>query len=308
MKRTLTVLLFAWFGAGAQEGPKKFEWNPRPALHTVSGTDATEAAIFLDDDKVIEYSAEKEGLYLYKTVHRLIHVNTDQGVEAFNRVYLPFEAGAKVIAVKARTILPNNRVINLDESNIKEIHEENRTYKIFALEGLTTGCEVEYFYTLRKMPSFFGRETFSYRIPVASSRFELICPENLKFDAKTYNDLPPTTDTVIGQKRYLSLLLRSVKAQQEERYSMDDASAKRIEYKLSYNLARNRDERMFTWDELAGKVYQNYTKVSDKEMRRVRDLLESGGISKSLPEADRIARLESYLKKTFKHPRRHIKR
>jgi hypothetical protein len=293
------LLLCCTIKAAAQEAPKKFEWNPRPALHTITGPDAQEAAVFLDDDKTIEYSIEKEGLFIYKTVHRLIHINSDQGVEAFNRVYLPFDDGSRVVAVKARTILPNNRIINFDEQNIKEIQEDNRSFKIFALDGLTTGCEVEYFYTIRKVPSFFGRESFSYRIPVLSSRFELISPKTLRFDARTYNELPQATDTVIGEKRYLSLNLKSVKAQREEPYSMDDANAKRIEYKLSYNLARNSEERLFTWDELAQKVYANYNRVTDKEQRKVRDFIEGAGITAAQPVLERITRLESFLKKSL---------
>ncbi|GAB4091652.1 DUF3857 domain-containing protein [Flaviaesturariibacter terrae] len=293
------LLLAASFSQAQTPTYKKYEWTARPALHTVSGTNADEAAVFLNDDRLIEYSIEKDGLYIYKTVHRLVHVNTDKGIESFNKVYLPFDEGIQMIDVKARTILPNGRIITLDEKNIKDIKEDDRSYKIFALDGLAKGCEVEYYYTLKKYPSFFGREFLGYHIPVAASHFELVVPSGLKFDTRSYNGLPDVKDTVIGEKRYLTLDASNLKPMPDERYSMTDAHQQRVEFKLSYNLNKNKDERLFSWDELARKGNEIYSTASDKEVRKIRDLVQDAGVTASQSVQEKVVKLESFLKKNF---------
>ncbi|RYY86863.1 MAG: DUF3857 domain-containing protein [Chitinophagaceae bacterium] len=294
----LTALLLI-IGTLQAQTYKKFEWAPRPALQTVTGKNAEEAAVFLNDDRYIEYSIEKEGLFIYKTVHRLVHINTDKGIESFNKVYLPFDEGMQMMDVKARTILPNGRIITLDEKNIKDLQEENRSYKIFALDGLAKGCEVEYYYTLKKYPSFFGREFLGYHIPVTASHFELVVPASLKFDTRTYNGLPDVRDSVIGEKRYLTLDVRDLKPLPDERYSMTSAHQQRIEFKLSYNLNKNKDERLFSWDELARKANDIYTVASDKEVRKIRELVEAAGVTSAQSVQEKVTRIETYLKKYF---------
>ncbi|MDB5253321.1 MAG: hypothetical protein JWP27_2490 [Flaviaesturariibacter sp.] len=299
MRSFLLLCLATSLSATAQTSIKTFHWQERPALHAVADKYKDEAAVYVQEDKINEYSLEKDGIFLYKTVHRLIHINTDKGIEYFNRIYLPFDQALQMVTVKARTTLPSGKVIELDEKNIKDLQEDNRTYKIFALEGLAKGCEVEFYYTMKQYASFFGREYMTARVPVMASHFELISPDHLKFDARTYNNLPAFRDTSYGEKRYLSLDAANLDAPVEETYSMQDANLKRVEYKLSYNVAKSTSERLFTWNELAKKVYDNYSDASEKETKRVRDLVSDAGILSASSETEKITRLENYLKKNF---------
>jgi hypothetical protein len=199
--------------------------------------------------------------------------------------------------VKARTILPNGRIIEMDKSNVKDLKDNDGQYKIFALEGLTQGCEVEYYFTLKKDPSFFGREVMSSGIPAMRTHFELISPDHLIFEARCYNNLPESHDSVANEKRYLIINDQSVDEQEDEKYAMYQANLKRVEFKLCYNKAKNAAERLFTWNELAKKAYQIYTTVGEKENKKINDLLSS--VAPKGTTAQKIASIENYLKKNF---------
>jgi hypothetical protein len=299
MRLLFFSLLVISVSANAQTSYNKFLWQPNPAMHAVDAKYKDEAAVYVNDGTTIEYIIEKDGFFIYKTVHRIIHINTDKGIEYFNRVYLPYDEGLGLVSVKARTLLPSGKVIELDEKNIKDLREDNRTYKIFALDGLSKGCEVEYYYTLKKPSTFFGTTYLTYKLPVASSHFSLITPSHLKFDTKTFNGLPLCKDSTDSDKHYQSFDVHDIDASPDEKYSMTDANLKRVEYKLSYNQAKSSTERLFTWNELAKKVFTIYTEASDKEIKKVKDLVEDAGVQPSMTEADKIVKLERYLKKNF---------
>lgn len=291
------ALLFITALVNAQSSYNKFHWADVPALHDVDKKYADEAAVYITDERVDEYCIEKEGLLMYRTVHRIVHINNDKGIESFNRIYLPFDEGIEMMDVKARTILPGGKIVEMDKNNIKDLKEENNQYKIFALEGLTKGCEVEYYFTLKKNPFLFGREVLGSRIPAMNVHFELVAPEHLIFETKSYNDLPPSKESIKNEKRYLILDDNKLDGADEEKYSMYQAGLKRVEYKLSYNKAKNAQERLFTWSEFAKKAYQIYTDIDDKDYKKINALLEI--INPKGSEADKIVAIENYMKKNF---------
>ena len=278
----------------------KVTWDAKPAIHTITEKFRDDAAVFVMEKRRSEFVIEKDGFYMYKTTHRIVHVNNDQGIESFNRVYLPFDEGLDMVDVKARTILPNGKIIELDKTNIKDYKDDDgRTYKIFALEGLEKGCEVEYYYTQKKYPDFFGKDVFSFKLPVMRADFELITPQHLVFECKSYNKFPEGRDTVIDEKRYIDIVDTNIPAAEDEKYTMYRANLRRVEYKLCYNLAKNAKERLFTWNEMAKKAFTIYTTITDKESKKVNDLLSDIGINASQPEKDKIMMIENYLKKNF---------
>ena len=293
------AFLIAGFHAFGQTIPNKFQWNSTPSLHQVRPDFQDEAAVYIEERKIIEFAQEKEGFFQYKTIHRIIHINNDKGIESFNKVYLPFNEDGKLIEVKARTILPNQKVVELNEKNIKEIKEDDQVYKIFALDGLMKGCEVEYFYTIKMEPSFMGREYVSYKVPVQKSHFEIIAPDHLRFEMKPFSFEPLKKDSVYGGKYHTWFNMTDIDAAAEEKYSMTDANTKRVEFKLSYNQAQSAKERLFTWNELAKKVFAIYTSATEKELKKVKDLVNDAGIHHNMKEQDKIIRLENHFKKTF---------
>ena len=283
--------------SAAQPGYIKFNWEPKPVLHKVDSEFESEGAVYVTDKRINEYVIEKDGFFLYRTIHRIVHINNDKGIESFNKIYLPFNEGSELMDVKARTILPNGKIMEMDRKNIKDLKDEDGEFKIFALEGLTKGCEVEYYYTFKQYPSYFGREIMSSRVAAMKSAFELIMPEHLVFETRSYNGLPAAVEKVANEKRHLVITDEKNSAAEEEKYSMYQASLKRVEFKLSYNKAKSENERLFTWNELAKKIFSIYTEINDKEAKRVKSLLNDIGAKGT--EVEKIMAIENYLKKNI---------
>ncbi len=306
MKKTfLAVIALA---AGQQlfaQSPnvEKEAWTDKPAIHAIDSKYNKEAAVVIFDKKRIEFVDEsKDEMSEYSTVHRIIHINDDRGIEGFNKIYLGLSENSDIVDVKARSILPGGKSIELDKSNIKDVKEQDgNTYKIFALDGLEKGCEVEYCYTIKQSTTFFGRETVQERIPVLETIFQVMAPARLKFEIKPYNFAVSATDTVTGNKRIVQCMVRNTPGLDEEKYAYFGANVYRIEYKLSYNQSSSDAERLFTWDELAKRVYSVYTDYSDKEYKTASDLVTANAWDKLPDEVAKITAVEDFIKKSFSY-------
>lgn len=278
-------------------------WADKPVLHQLTGSYTKEPAVELFNHTRVEYidDAKKE-VAEYYTLHKLIHINDDRGIEEFNKIYLGIGENSDIVDVRARTILPGGKLIELDKNNIKDLKEQNgNIYKIFAMDGLEKGCEVEYFYTFKKSTSYFGKEVAQGNIPVLETTFKVIGPERLRFELKPYNTTVLATDTVINGKRIAQCNFKETPGAEDEKYSFYDANLARVEFKLSYNDDGRKGERLFTWNELAKRVYGIYTYYSDKELKQVADMVTENGWDKLTDETQKITTIENYIKKNYSY-------
>ena len=304
MKKSLVLsCLVIYVTLTYSQTPVNFEketWSQQPAIHAIDKKYQSESAVVLSDKRTLEFIDDaKNELQSYKTFHKIIHINDDKGIEAFNKVYLPVTNNTDIVDIKARTILPNGKVIEIDKKNIKDLQEDDKQFKIFAMEGLEKGCEVEYYYTYVKASNFFGREVMQARVPVLDAQFNIISPERLLFEAKIFNNAAKPLDTVINNKKFISITMPSLAGAEEEKYANYTSNLARIEYKLAYNTARTKTERLFTWNDLAKRMYAVYNNVSDKETKKVNDLVASQGWEKLSTEKEKIIAAEHFLKTTI---------
>ncbi|HZE85826.1 MAG TPA: DUF3857 domain-containing protein, partial [Puia sp.] len=310
MKRTMAILfLFLLVNAARSQAPAAArpailleEWSKTPVLHSLDGKYAKESAVILLDKRRMEYvdGAQNE-VMLYRTLHRIVRVNDDKGIESFNRIYLGVTDNSDIVDIRARTILPGGKVIEVDKQNIKDLKEEDgHMYKIFAMEGLEKGAELEYYYTYKREASYFGRELVQGAFPVLDAHLQILGPERLLFEMKGYNCPISVEDTVLGGKRFCSTGLRDIPSAEKEKYAAYEANLERVEYKLSHNTAIGKgNERLFTWNELAKRIYGNYSSFSEKELKRTQELIESKGWNKLGTDKEKIIAVEGYLKKNF---------
>lgn len=287
--------------APAQPAVLLEEWSKQPALHSLDGKYSKESAVILLDKRRMEFVDEAGNeLAVYRTLHKIIRVNDDKGIETFNRIYLGVTDNSDIIDIRARTILPGGKIIEIDKSNIKDLKDEDgNMYKIFAMEGLEKGCEVEYYYTYKRDASFFGRETLQGPFPVLDAQLQILTPERLVFEMKGYNCHIDAGDTVIGGKRWLSTGLKDIGGAEEEKYAAYAANLQRVEYKLSHNEAVNKGVRLFTWNELAKRAYTLYTSYNDKELKKTEALISSNKWDKLGSDREKIIAVENFLKKNF---------
>jgi len=275
-------------------------WDPKPALHTVDPSLKTESAVIIMDKRRIEYIDENKELVQYRTLHKIIRVNDDKGIGAMNEVYLPVTNNSDILDIRVRTILPGGKVIELDKKNIKDLKDENdEVYKIFAVEGLEKGSEFEYYYTYRKPAGFFGREVMQSQTPVIEAKLEIVCPQRLVFEIKPFNSKCIPVDTLLADRRMFYAWEKDIPGVENEKYSAFEANLKRFEFKLCYNTSRNDKTRLLTWDELARRMYENYSKCSNGELKKVNDLVSEMAVKGLVAEKDKIIAIENYIKKNF---------
>ena len=302
IKRLITICsLFLFLNAGAQNNSLILEkWETSPVVHTIDSKYDGESAVILLDKRRVEYIDEKEELVTYRTLHKIIHINNDNGIEASNRIYLPVNENKDLVSIKARTVLPGGKIIEISSENIKDIKGENeQMYKIFAMEGLVKGCEVEFFYTYKSNTSYFGRENIQSSYPVLEAKLEIVSPARLIYELRAFNTNRKAEDTVINEKRFVAFSAKDIPGVEEEKYSAYEVNLLRCEYKLSYNIARSKNEKIFTWDELAKRAYALYTTCTEKELKKVEDLVDDIKLKKLGSDLEKIIATENYLKKNF---------
>lgn len=275
-------------------------WSASPALHQSNGKFDSSSAVGVLDDRRIEYVLDKKENYINYTIHKIVRINSDKGIEMFNKIYIPVYQNAEITGIKARTILRNGKVIDLPESKVKEIEEDGRTYKLFAMEGVEKGSEVEYTYTMKRPLSAFGTEVFQgANIPYEKTSFALVSPEHLKFDVKGYNGFTVSPDSVINEKRMVVGYSQNVEQLEDEKYAVTNQYLQRVQYKLSYNLASSDVTRMYTWKDYAKRVFTAYTTYNSKEEKALGKLAEQVDLSTARNDAEKILLIEDFVKTSF---------
>jgi len=276
------------------------QWQEKPVLHNLYDSFKTESAVAILDERKVQYKNLAKDVFVYTTYHKIIRINDDKGIEMFNKIYIPVYYGAEIQNIKARTITADNKVLDLTDDKIKEMEEDERKYKLFAMDGVEKGAEVEYMYSTKKPLTLFGTEVFQDAVlPVQQLNFILITPDYLKFDAKGYNGFTVSPDSVMGEERIITGSGKNINTLDDEKYSFRDKYLQRVEYKLSYNLSANPDVRLYTWKEFAKKAYTIYTSRTPKEDKAIDGLVSKINVNRNDDDAHKILKIEDYIKTNF---------
>lgn len=290
------ILIATPFISSAQN--EQEDWKANPTLHNVNPAYANESAVIVSDDRVHEIKQDsKNDMWLYTYNHRIIKVNDDKGVELYNKIYVFVPYNAEVVTIKARAIQRNGTVVNLPESKIFDVEEEGKKYKKFAIEGSEKGSEIEYLTCLKKPVATFGLEMFSSgNSYYENASFTLIVPEHLVFTVKGYNGFQVNNENLVNSKRVIISTSKNIEPLDEEKYAEAGPYYQNVQYKLSYNLDKDKTVRLFTWNELAKNVYNNYNSFESKELKAIDNFYKQIKISDGLSEEEKIIRIEDYLK------------
>src|SRR5687768_14018737 len=154
-------------------------WVEKPVLHSMPENFNKQSAVYLMDSRTFHYKFENKQFLQFNYVYRLIKVQDDKGIEMFNKIYLPVSAYTEIYDIKARVITSTGKVINVPASKIKQEEEDGRTYKLFAMEGIDKGAEIEYSYRVKKNADFFGSEIYhSKSVPYHQAKLLVITPKH----------------------------------------------------------------------------------------------------------------------------------
>ena len=149
--KNFILILFISCNSIAQTAPfyESYNWEITPS-YQIEGLDNDMVAI--KDKVVTEFYFEDQNLTEYYLEHKILWLNSDDRIEEYNKIYLPFSNNATLHVSKARVIKKTGEVIELDESKIlsAENEESGRKYKYFALEGIEKESIIEYYYVVKR--------------------------------------------------------------------------------------------------------------------------------------------------------------
>lgn len=292
---TTCSLFFSLICTAATE--PSYQWNETRKRYVLTAAEDSISEYILKHHVQYDYIVENDKLVLISTIHRIVKVNSDEAIQRNNRIYISMGRTMDLVNLKARTIRKDGKVVNFNQSDLKEIAEEQKgtPYKIFAMEGVEAGSEVEYFYTRKMAANLFDRVYLQFEVPVKNSSFRLSCPDHLEFDLKGYNNLPASEKKTEDSKNVYFVGQENVDRLKKEAFSNYEASRKRVEFKFAYNTARSK-ARQYTWDEAAKTFYKIMTTRTKEEEKAVQKFLPSLPDNPSWNVATRIAAIEKYMK------------
>jgi hypothetical protein len=299
IKTLLTaILLSATTLAVAQDFKyKNYGWETTPVIHSLTVEEEKEGAVIVKDARIIEYAlGEDARLYMAKTLHKIIRVNTDKAMEEYNKVYVPV-TNQKIVSLRARSISKSGKVVEMDNSSMKELKNvgEYGNFKIFAIEGLEKGGEVEYMYTLLSSPRESGREVMQSDVKVKNATLQILSPQNVEVVTQSYNGFPQL-DIQGKSKIILTAQAENIPALREEAYTTRKANLMKVDYKIaSFINSYGARVDVSTWKIIT----DNYNKIvfeeKPKEYYKVNKLLKNLKVE-TMSEEQKIKTIEQYIK------------
>lgn len=301
MKRKIliTLLLVVYQIGFCQNTPffKGYDWDLNP-IYSVKET--TESMISIKERLVTEFFYDGDDFVEYFLEHKVLWLNSDDAIEDYNKIYLPFSSDSELQVNKARVIDVKGKIINLDDSKIltAEDEESGRTYKYFAFEGITKGSYIEFLYVVKRSPLYMGKKLYvqaSY--PKKDVQFDLFSPSNLVFDFKSYNNLPDfIEDTTIVNKNHYKLRLNKINKLENEYLSAYNASRGFFIYKLDRNTANN-SNNIVSYDKVSQNLYSYYYKeYSKKTNQAIKTFINELDLNNTTEEEQKIRGIDNYIK------------
>lgn len=286
---------------------KNYNWDEKETKVSIPDQYKNENEVILERNTKVEVAVAGNTVTQYYLFHDKTLINSDEAIERNNRVYVPFGANEKVIANKLRVILKNGKVVNLKSNDIKEEIDEEKgvKYNYYAVTGLEKGAVIEKFYILQETPELDGK---TYRMqdeyPIGKATFELIYPQHLEFQVKSYNGLPEATANleINPNKKTLLISDNDIPAlDNDEKYANWAAHLKMFRFKLSSNSA-NGANNLYNFTEFAGNVYERFhPELDKKQLKALDDFAKS--IPKSTDAQEQIWNIENKIKNTVSYNR-----
>ncbi len=295
MKKSISFI-FLLLSAFVMANENKQVWDARPEFSAVlpEYTDEKVVGIFMKEDYEYIYSEEGD-FQCIQTIHKKFRLNTDNAINNFNKISVSLADVVELIDLKARVIKPDGKVVDFDEKNIKEVQDEEsgNSMKIFAIDGIIKGDDIEYYVIKKVNASSFSRSFFQFSFPVQSASFSLTAPQNILFAIKGYNGFPsPTYIKLEDERNYYECSLDKIKLLKDEKVAYYDPRRARLEWKIDYNFKRG-NAPLLTWDDAAKNVYEaTYLNLDEKSLTKWIDAI---GVHPG-SEKEMAAQVEKYIK------------
>lgn len=302
IKLVVLCLMLIQFAAQAQDYPfKNYTWATQIPKYVLSEEDAKYGEICIEEKKAVEFTIEDKGAYQYYLWHNITLLNSSDAIERNNTIRIPFSENTELLINKLRVILPDGKIIELTNEDIKEAQDEKeaKKYQYYAVKGLVIGALIERIVLRKMIPQVTGMSLdLQSDYPSKWQQFELIYPSYLVFQTKTYNirEQQFIIDSSDSEKTRQYIQLENVAALQEEKYSNYNASLKSIAYKMTGN-HRTGIMDLFSYSQVVQKIYPIMNPVLSKsDLKLISKFLAASNINSITNEEDKIREVESYVK------------
>lgn len=297
MRVVYTLLFIAGSLVAKASDFKLYEWEKDRARYSLSPEEQALSELILKHHMQYDYTFEKDQFIMYSTIHRITFVNNDEAIQKHNRIVISMGNTIELVELKARSINKEGKVVFFDKSNLKELKNEDtgKAFRIFAIEGIEIGSEVEYYFIRKMQPSLFDRSFMQFGAPVKNSSFLLTSPNHLKFDFKSYHDYPNVTSQDDKERNVYQVSMLDVPGLKDEPFSYFEPNRKRIEFKFAYNTAKSQ-ARLYTWDEAAKTFYRILTNVSKEDEKALEKFVKALDDNPSKSKEERIVSAENKIK------------
>tara|TARA_R110001632_G_scaffold101470_2_gene209129 strand:+ start:5976 stop:7997 length:2022 start_codon:yes stop_codon:yes gene_type:complete len=297
-KNNFVFLLFfsvATF-AQSQQFYVSYDWETSPN-YKVEETDKD--IIALKEKVVTEFYFEGQNLVEYYLEHKVLWLNSDDRIEEYNKVYLPYSNRSKLEVNKARVIKKNGEIIVLDESKILTAEDDatGRKYKYFAFEGIEKGSVIEYYYVEKRSPRYQGaRFDVQNDYDKLSVEFDLYSPNNLVFDFKSFNNIPDVIkDETSTEKSHWKLAVNNINGVKNEEQAPYEAATGFIIYKLDKNTSSN--VTITSYNNVANNLYPYYYPVYDEDTNNlINQFAKDIGITNEMDAETKTRTIDLYIK------------
>lgn len=297
MRKFIFIGLVLAFGLTKAQHYKTYKMRPDPKPSELREGEDKYAAIGISEIAIVEYVETGTGeMKLFETSHTITKVINEDGIQRFNRVYIPMYGVDKIVNIEARTINGKGEIEELNKRNIKEVEnvEEYGDFKIFAIEGLERGSDVEVLYTLEKGYTPFGSKIIQEDYPIRSANFFFIFGQS-NGRAKAYGENVKMMDQTFNGRKAKRLMLDDIPVMTEEEYATSMANRISVSYQClpSFNAMSNHQ----LWDRIIKNVTSDFFSQA-KHPTVYRDLLKAEGIE-TKDEFWKVAWIEDFIKSNF---------
>ncbi len=259
--QALLCLIFI-FGQAPGQISKNYKWDIISPINKIPPDLASYPAVIIKHHQIMDIrptAAPK----MYLTQHKRIHLNSQAGIEKYNKVYIPMQGSQQLVSLDVRAIDPTGKLTLFNMDNLKELKnvEGFANFKIFAVEGLTVGGEMEYIYTtVSSTPRGYGRFRIQEEIPIMKSSVLFAYWKQFDFKAKSYNGLKQPTYGKSGSQETIELSAVDIPAYPNEPYS---TTARRMY--MDFKLEKDLD-----WKQIADQlVFMSFDKAADGKIKRM---------------------------------------
>lgn len=275
---------------------RNFDIPERKTTETLTEKEKGESIVLLNDDRTYEFARNpKEELELFYSRYVRVHINEQSMVEAYNKIYIPVASPEDLVTLHARTIRKDGKSFDMLKGDMKLVNEEGQNYMILAVEGLEKDAELEYFFTTKDEVRVFLTERLQTRSYSRKATLNIISPEYLIFEVKTYNGNTTVSDTVKNEKRWVTVTSGALNPlDDDEKYSYYSANVLRAEIKLAKNTSVGTN-RMYTWDDAGGRFYEVFHARDKSDPKEADKLISKIGL-KNESQENQVRKIEQFMK------------